>query len=442
MDINTSRLNQSNRIVMCPPYWEYFEAAMRGEPSDATHLIQSTIATRLQERGHKLVMLGTRKSGEVVFGSNLGLVKSAPRTWSRKMGFIWATKATWRIQQHLGIPYLNYYSNLSLYDACLRVFQTQDLIFERNTLFRDGIARASRRLRLPYVLYIEADEILESDIMGTPWSGLLKWRAIGTTRYNLHTADAVICVSEQLKNHLIAHWRVPVAKLHVFHNAADIDKFRPDADIRYKVRSALGLTIEPLIVFVGNFYIWHDVATLIRAFAKVSDIWPTAYLLLVGDGASRETMIRLAAELGISKRVNFTGLVPQDKVPGFMAASDIAVAPYPQLPIENWLSPLKLYEYMAAGLAIVASSSGQIPEVIEDGRNGILVPPGDSDAMHLALQRLLDDLPLRERLANQARNDAILRHSWAKYVDRLEDIFYDVIVENQAMRHSASTKNR
>ena len=177
---------------------------------------------------------------------------------------------------------------------------------------------------------------------------------------------------------------------------------------------------NPLVIFVGNFYQWHDVSTLLDGFAQVFLAHPDARLVLVGDGAARQTMMQRAAELGLADAARFTGLVPHDQVPRLLAAADVAVVPYPPMETDLWLSPLKLFEYMASGMAIIASAVGQLTEVVQDGRNGLLVPPGDVPAMAAALQRLIVDPTLRSRLGRQAREDAKRKHSWEHYLSRLE----------------------
>jgi glycosyltransferase involved in cell wall biosynthesis len=94
---------------------------------------------------------------------------------------------------------------------------------------------------------------------------------------------------------------------------------------------------------------------------------------------------------------------------------------------ELWLSPLKLFEYMATGAAVVASGVGQVADVLQDGSNGLLVPPGDASAMAAAVRRLIDDAPLRSRLGRQAREDAVRKHSWEQYLSRLERLYQAVI---------------
>jgi glycosyltransferase involved in cell wall biosynthesis len=109
-------------------------------------------------------------------------------------------------------------------------------------------------------------------------------------------------------------------------------------------------------------------------------------------------------------------------------AADIAVAPYlenPQLGL--WGSPMKLFEYMACGAAVVASNLGQITEVIQDGYNGLLTPASDVPALASAILRLIEKPELRTRLGQQARRDAEQKYSWEHYISRLENVYESVI---------------
>jgi len=178
---------------------------------------------------------------------------------------------------------------------------------------------------------------------------------------------------------------------------------------------------------------------LFDAFVTVLASHPDARLLLVGDGRERLRMTERAAALGIAHAVQFTGLVPHGEVPSLLSAADIAVAPYPRLKQDLWFSPLKAFEYMATGLAIVASDVGQLSQVLRDGTSGLLVPPGDAPAMAAALQRLIEDDGLRRRLGAQARLDAVARHSWERYLARLEDVLSVVIAGHARDSRSGGT---
>lgn len=415
------------RIALCPPEFQPLQGAINGELAEATYIIQKYIATGLQIRGHQLSFVAPRNQHQIICTRDINNPILARQTWSASRWFDLVSRTSWWVQRGLGVPYLNLFSNYRLYDAALQCLPGHDVVYERNSLYKFGIAMACKRLKLPYILYFEADDILEHDVMGKPITGLLRWQTRQAARYNLKAADCVICVSEALKRHLTVAWHIPDHKIVVFPNVAHVDRFQPDPVARAATRTELQVGDHPLIIFVGNFYKWHDVPTLLAAFAQVLPTQPNARLVLVGDGLERQTMMQQAASLGIDHAVQFTGLVPHTAVPRLLAAADIAVVPYPPMQTDLWLSPLKLFEYMASGKAVIASAVGQLMDVVQDGRNGLLVAPGDISAMTVALQHLINNPRLRQQLGQQARQDVIQKHSWEQYISRLEHICAAVV---------------
>lgn len=419
------------KIAHCLPDQGWVDE-MRGEnPRDAAHIQQKYIADGLRARGHAVTWIAPHELEDVCV-SDAKVANLALRTWSASFWFDLLAKAAWKIQQSLRIPYLNYFSNLRRYDACLWVLPGHDVVFERNALYNSGVAMACEKLRLPCVMFFDADQIAELDFMGKPLKGWLRWRAKQLLRYNLRVARRIVCVSDAAKDHLMKNWDVPADKLVVLPNAVDVNRFKPDPELGAQTRASLSLTTHPLLVFVGSFYQWHDIATLLKAFAVVLKTHPDARLILVGDGTEREKMIKLAGELGVAQAVNFTGFVGWEDVVRYVNAADIAIVPVPKMEREMWLSPMKLFEYMASGKAVVASAMGQVRDVVKDGENGLLVPPGDEAALAEAVNRLIEDVYLRERLGWQAREDAVRYHSWEQYLLRLEAVFLDAhLASNQ-----------
>lgn len=419
--------HRSLNITLCPPELYLLKKVMEGEVADATFIIQAYITEGLQNRNHLLNFVGSYYSEGPVYSGELDKLEPARLAWTGSALFEFVRKLVWQIQRMLRIPYLNLFSNLRLLDACIKILPGQDIVYERNFTYRFGMAMACNRLEMPYVLYVEADDILEHDIMKKPITGLLRLQAAEAFRYNLNSADRVICVSEPLKAHLVKKWNIPAEKIVVFPNVADVERFKPDKNARDEIRVSLGIGDAPMILFVGNFYEWHDVNTLLRAFVDVLKERPDARLVLVGDGTKRKDMVRLAQELELDSSVIFTGMVSHKKVPNFMASADVAVVPYPILEQDVWLSPLKLFEYMASGNAIIASNVGQLSEWITNEHNGLLVSPGDISGMSAGIGRLLSDSHLRTQLGKNARIEAVRKHSWDRYLSDLESVFYSVL---------------
>jgi glycosyltransferase involved in cell wall biosynthesis len=282
---------------------------------------------------------------------------------------------------------------------------------------------------MPYVLTFSADPILERDLVGNPLTGMHAWVARKEARFTYQAANQILCVSEPAKSHLVETWEVEEDKIVVMPNGVDTQLFRP-LENSHLIRAQLGLDGQPVVSFVGSFQSWHGIERLVESFAWVLKEVPQARLLLVGDGPARPVVEDTIKRLELSSNVTITGLVPQAEIPKILAAVDVAVIPYPQLPKDLWFSPLKLYEYMAAGKAIVASASGQIVDVIQDGYTGLLVEPGDVVETAQAITRLIKNPAELDWLGKNARRQAVERHSWDGYIRRLETVYRYAINQN------------
>ncbi len=120
----------------------------------------------------------------------------------------------------------------------------------------------------------------------------------------------------------------------------------------------------------------------------------------------------------MQRSVTWTGAIPNSQMPQVLETFDVAVAPYPA--IDNfYFSPLKILEYMAAGLPIVASRIGQIPELIDHGRTGMLVEPGNLSELSATVEQLCDNETLRRKLGRAARTEVESKFTWDRAVDRI-----------------------
>jgi glycosyltransferase involved in cell wall biosynthesis len=183
---------------------------------------------------------------------------------------------------------------------------------------------------------------------------------------------------------------------------------------------------EPLVAYAGHLYAWKGLDVLLEALALL----PGTSGLIVGGHEGEPDLARLrtrAVDFGIADRVTFTGLVAPSQVAGHLARATILVLPNPRSAIStNFTSPLKLFEYMAAGRAIVASDLPSVREVLSHGENAWLVPPGDPAALAAAVGRLVADRPLAERLAAAAFAQ-VSKFTWARRAERLERLFREVL---------------
>lgn len=148
---------------------------------------------------------------------------------------------------------------------------------------------------------------------------------------------------------------------------------------------------------------------------------PGVSIVLVGDGPERSGLERLANRLCLTRRVHFLGFVPHDQVAGLLGAADVLAMPsrYEEL-------GTALLEGMQTGLPIVASDTGGIPQVIEHGRTGLLVPPGDPETLAAALMSILGDRTLAARLGNAASREAA-KYDWSRLARRVLGVYETVV---------------
>lgn len=229
----------------------------------------------------------------------------------------------------------------------------------------------------------------------------------------LTNADSVVCVSDEVSAWARTQSRRP-ERIVTLANGVDTERVQP------ATTPVTPAEAERFVVgFVGTLKAWHGVEVLVEAMALLVRRDPSWRLLLVGDGPRAEAVRVLAADTGVP--LEMTGaLMPEQVVPQ-LHRIDIATAPYPDLP-GLYFSPLKVYEYLAAGLPVVASEVGQVPAALQDGQLGVLVRPGDAEALAAALQQLRLDTERRTTLRALAREAAVERHTWAAVVDRILDL--------------------
>ena len=121
---------------------------------------------------------------------------------------------------------------------------------------------------------------------------------------------------------------------------------------------------------------------------------------------------------GLQSVTHFTGAVPPEQIPGLLATMDTAVAPYPTN-LDFYFSPLKVVEYMAAGLPVVISRIGQLIDLVDDDITGLLCPPGDEAALANALERLWQSPDLRQRLGLTARRHILPHYTWDRVANQI-----------------------
>jgi len=282
-----------------------------------------------------------------------------------------------------------------------------DLVYERYSLWSFAGMEWARAHGIPGVLEVNAPLVEEQAAHRV----LVDRAAAEQVAAEVFSAAAgIVGVSEEIIRYL---QRFPGArgKAHVLANGVEPARF-PEGLAPSLPGSAGSFTVG----FVGSLKPWHGLPVLVEAFAQFHRGQSAARLLIVGDGPERAALTEQLTALGLTGAVHFTGAVSAEEVPGLIASMDVAAAPYAQRE-ECYFSPLKVFEYMAAARAVVASETGQLASLLEHGNNGWLVPPGDPAALAAALSHLADDPALRARLGQAARATVLRRHTWDRVVE-------------------------
>jgi glycosyltransferase involved in cell wall biosynthesis len=413
----------------------YQEGGLRfSEPQAAQLHIYHTIHG-LQQSGHQVWLLALQ-GRQVLYTQDLEVFKRDQRLVSHyaQLGLSGTAllkgfeSGVRRLQSELRLPYLALFDSYRTAEAGYKNLKGFDVIHERFNLLSLGGAWASRKLRIPFVLEVNADLLEQRKFKGIPEKGLRRIFAVWATRVCFNAAAKIICISVGLKDHLSRSWNIDDSKLTVLPCAADVEAFKPNYN-SVTVRTNLGLTTEPVVMWVGGFFPWHDLSLLLESFALTLQRRPDARLVLVGDGPIRSSVVDIVMKDGLHHAVIMTGAIAHSQVPEMLSIADVAVVP--SAPITAGLggtgTPLKLFEYMAAGKAIVATAQNQGAEVIQHGHNGLLVEAGDVNRFSEAILTLLNDPVERVRLGRNARQQALELYSWEQYTRRLEEIYRSVV---------------
>jgi glycosyltransferase involved in cell wall biosynthesis len=284
-----------------------------------------------------------------------------------------------------------------------------DAVYERHSLWSVASMAFARDHGIPGILEVNAPLIDEQAEYRTLCDRDAAQRA-ATAAFG--AAPTIVAVSDGVAAY-VRRFTGATARLHVVPNGVDPVRFARAVSLRPVIGSKI-FTIG----FVGTLKPWHGLPVLVDAFAEVHAANPQTHLLVVGDGPERSKMEACLSARGLRHASIFTGAVAPADIPSLLSSMDAAVAPYPAGDA-FYFSPLKVLEYMAAGLPVVASRIGQLEELIVDGQTGVLCAPGDARALAASLIRLGDDPVLRLRLGTAARSAVARDRTWLNTARRI-----------------------
>jgi len=282
-----------------------------------------------------------------------------------------------------------------------------DAVYERYSLWSFAAANFAASAGLPYLLEINAPLRVEQRRYRTLANEAV---AASLESFLFRAADYAIVPSAQLGPYVCQHG-VARRNLQVVPNAAD----RALLEMRRPPRRSG----DPFVIgFVGSLKPWHGVDLLVRAFRRLVRRHADYRLLIVGDGPMRGELEAMLRQYGLRRQTTFAQ-ADRAQIPELLGQMDVGVAPYPLIR-PFYFSPLKMFEYMAARVPVVASDIGQIGDVLRHGKSALLHRPGRITEMVDCIESVRQSPRLAARIATEARRIVQRRHTWHHNASRVE----------------------
>jgi glycosyltransferase involved in cell wall biosynthesis len=291
-----------------------------------------------------------------------------------------------------------------------------DVLYERYNLYLLAGHALAKRTGLPLALEINSPLAEERARFGKLRLKTIAHRCEQTL---WRSATFALPVTEVLAQK-VREKRGRAEGVEVLHNGARLDvAITPAAEAA--VRARLGLAQDDLVLgFVGFVRDWHGVSW---AMDVLPELGPKTHLVVVGDGPALADLKQRAIAAGVEKQTHFVGAVPHHEVAGYVATFNVAL----QIAAVAYASPLKIFDYMQLGRAIVAPDQANIREILTDGGDALLFKSGDAASFKSALARLCKDGDLRARLGTAAKAAVISRRfTWADNARRISALYATV----------------
>jgi glycosyltransferase involved in cell wall biosynthesis len=328
------------------------------------------------------------------------------------------------VQSRFHLPYLNFYDSLRFSHACQRELAECELIYERMGWMAYGGGLAANRMKIPLVLEANnGDFITELKMLGVLPRGLQLRLSVRLMHGAVGRATHVVATGEGHRRRFIDQWKVRPEKVSVVENGTELVGLLRREQLR-AFGAPPGTKDAARLVFAGSFEPWQGVLILLRAVSQVLSRGCRVHLTLIGTGSQLPEVTRLVRELSLEPHVTLTGPVGVDGLALRLAESEVGVAPYC-----GWMefSGLKLFDYKAAGLAIIASGRDGQPRTLKHGRTAWIVPPCDEQALSDAIVMLASDAGRRRSMGQEARLEAENAHTWRHTAERLQQVFESVL---------------
>ncbi|MFP4528776.1 MAG: glycosyltransferase family 4 protein [Candidatus Kapaibacterium sp.] len=298
-----------------------------------------------------------------------------------------------------------------------------DLLIQHNHDFTIAGSEIHMKTGLPFFLHCDAAQ----QWVKANW-GKLYLKKIHTIAelMQFEAADRLLAPSNAVKRQLV-RYGADERKIVVNPNACDPDVFSDKTD-GSAIRRKYNMEDRFVVGFLGTFGPWHGVDELARAIPQIIERVPEAMIFFVGDGTLRPQVEEIIDREGVRDHVIITGMIGHSEVPPHLAACDVLTSPTVQNPdrTEFFGSPTKLFEYMAMGRPVVASAVGQIAEVIEHGKNGLLTAERSPDDLAEKIIYIYNNPEKAAAIGRSARDTVISNYTWRSNAKRIIAAYHGI----------------
>jgi glycosyltransferase involved in cell wall biosynthesis len=331
-----------------------------------------------------------------------------------------------RVQSALRVPYANLFESRRFAALCARELRGANLLYERMSWMSYGGGLAARQMGIPLVLEFNGDHLHDLEAKGMAPTGLQRRLSLALMAWAARQATHIVTSGDGWREQFLRRYSVAPRRVSTVENGTALVDLLRREQLRAFCPEEGGRPLN--VLYLGGFYPWHGVEVLLRAFQSLLSGGVDARLVLVGAGSHLDACRSAAQDAGLADRVTFAGQLTAEQYAPLLANADIGVSPYC-----GWkeYSGMKLFDYKAAGLAIIASGENGQPQTLRHRQTGWIVPPCGEEALADALKSLAQDHYLRRRIGQAARLEAETHHAWRHTAGRLEVLFQTLLERAQ-----------
>lgn len=399
--------------ILCPTYW-YPESA-----TDMRAIYVHDITRHLVQRGHRVRVVAPAGAGVPLKDELDGVeIRRFPLALPEDLAYgkvaqskVGVADRLVRMQVMARYLWRQYQAMLE----CAKDFHTDVVHGHWAIPTGPALVRGSRKLGVPSVVTMHGGDVYVNVAEG--YNFPTKWYVRPILRWTLTHASALTAISDDCIQHALRAG-ASMDKIHLIMNGADLRRFSPSSE-----PSGTDRPYGPKMVFAcRQLFPRKGIRFLIQAVAQLRPRHPEIRLVIAGDGFERPELEALADTLHVRDITTFLGWVANRDLPQYFRSCAVSVIPSLE---EGFGIPAA--EAMGCEAPVVATDAGGLPEVVEDGVTGFVVPKGDAAALAGAMDKLLGDPALRERMGKAGRQRAVARFDWMRTAERFEELYQQLL---------------